>query len=50
MFMQPGWDVSYGVNKEISEAAFRMKKTVRFIDMNYNFKGGSPETYPLPKG
>lgn len=58
VYMQPGWDESYGVERELKYAQ-RKEKTIRFVNMNYEFVvtdedygnilGGEPRFYVLPK-
>lgn len=48
VFMQPGWDQSYGVEKEMILAKGLGMK-VRYVNMWYDFIGDDPEFYPLPK-
>lgn len=48
VFMQPGWDLSYGVKRELAFAA-RREKPIRYINMDGSFEGEPPRFYVLPK-
>ena len=48
VYMQPGWDTSYGVGRELKFAE-RRGIPIRYIDMNGEFVGEAPRFYVLPK-
>jgi hypothetical protein len=49
VFMQPGWNESYGVSKEIELAITKLNKKIRYVKMDYMFKGDEPKYYEHPK-
>jgi hypothetical protein len=48
IFMQPGWEQSYGVSKEVELARTRLGKRVRYVNLDYTFSGETPEFIPHP--
>lgn len=48
VYMQPGWDQSYGVARELKFAQ-RRDKPIRYVNMDYTFEGEAPRFYVLPK-
>jgi hypothetical protein len=48
VFMQPGWDTSYGVDREIKFCKKR-EIPVRFVNEDFTFSGEEPRIYVLPK-
>lgn len=48
VYMQPGWDKSYGVGRELAFAK-RREIPVRYVTMEGEFKDEPPRFYVLPK-
>ena len=48
VYMQPGWEESYGVSRELKYAA-RHGKPIRYVNMDLEFTTEPPRFYVLPK-